>query len=452
MKGKLSFHNNCAVSEVLGSVLLIAIAIVSFVVLRYYLFPDLPPIEENIKLIGYVNENGIVVIEHTGGKSFSDYKIVVRNINGTLISSNTYRNVTPAWKIGDCKYPLENIKLNNENDKVQISIFLIKNDRSEQIIFDGILSGKTQKYTADTPMLVSSLKTDTPDEDLICYTDNIIPDINKTTYIYNWLVNGNPIAELVMPFDTNSSNLTKDYSGNNLHAFVRDCLWVKNGVIGGCYYFSGSKEYISLEENYPPSFDDIQHNDFTISIWVKTNYLENDNKIILEIRKDTKNFIRLYQKDNKIYFGVCTNDVKRSVVTPNIQSNIWYHIVGVWKADHNDLAIYLNGMRYTERGDTTFSCGAQTGLFLGHGTAGSGGYWWGYMDELEVYNYVLSDEQINQIYLNQKDGDSSERVLVSQETSLGQSWQVIVTPNDSIIDGTPVYSNILTIVNYHGGK
>lgn len=455
MKGKLSFHNNNAVSEIIGGILLIAIAVLAFAVLRYYLFPDLPPIDDNIKLIGYVNENGIAVIEHVGGKSLSDYRITVKNINGSLISSNNYRNVTPAWKIGDCKYPLEDIgygRLNNESAQVQISIFLLNKDGSEQMVFDGILSGKLQKYAPNAPMLISSLRTDTPDEDLICYTDNIDPDVNISTYIYNWLVDGKPIAELIMPFDTNSSLITKDYSGNELHAFVRDCIWTEEGIVGGCYYFGGSKEYISLEDNYPPSLNDIANNNFTISIWVKTNFMYEDNKIILEIRKDTKNFIRLYQKDNKFYFGVCTDDMKKSVITPNIQSGIWYHIAAVWKANEQYLAIYLNGVCYTQRGDTSFSCGAQSGIFFGHGTSGSGGYWWGFIDELELYNYVLSDEQINQIYINQKDRDSSKRVFVSQETSLGQSWQVIVTPNDSIKDGTPVYSNTLKIVNYTGGK
>jgi hypothetical protein len=455
MNGKLLFQNKYAISDIVSGIFLIAIAVLAFAVLRFYLFPDLPPVDENIKLIGYVNENGVAVIEHVGGKSLSNYCILVKNANGTLISSNYYRNVTPPWKIGDCKYPLDEISyghLNNENDKVQISIFLLNKDGSEQMIFDGILSGKNQKYIPNAPMLVSSLRTDTSDEDLICYTDSINPDINNTTYIYNWLVDGKPIAELIMPFDTNSSSLTKDYSGNEFHAFVRDCAWIKDGVVGGCYYFGGSKEYISLEDNIPPSFNDIAHNNFTISIWVKSNFTYEDNKIILEIRNDTKNYIRLYQKDNRFYFGVCIDDMKKSVITSNIQSNIWYHICAVWKAEEQNLAIYLNGVCYTQRGDNSFSCGAHSGLFFGHGTSGSGGYWWGFIDELELYNYVLSDDQINQIYISQKSGNTSERVFVSEETSIGQSWQVIVTPNDSIEDGTPVESNILTIINYPGGK
>jgi len=454
MKGRHSFHNNHAVSEIVGGIFLIAIAVLAFAVIRFYLFPDLPPINENIKLIGYVNENGEAVIEHVGGKSLTDYRITVRETNGTLVSSNNYRNVTP-WNIGDCVYPLENIgyhHLNTENDQVQISIFSFNQDGSEQMIFDGILSGKFVKYIPNTPMLISSLRTDTSDEDLICYSDTINPDINQTTYIYNWLVNGNPIAEVIMPFNTNSNNMTKDYSSNGLDGYVRDCVWEENGVVGGCYFFGGSKEYISIEVNLPPSFNDIAHNDFTISIWVKSNFMYEDNKIIFEIRKDTKNYVRLFQQDGRFCFGVCTDTMKKSVVTESVLSDIWYHVSTVWNADEEYLAIYLNGTCSTERGDTSFSCGSHTGLSLGHGNSGSGGYWYGWLDELEVYNYILSDDQICQTFISQKDGDTSERVFVSSETTIGQIWQVLVTPNDSIRDGTTVASNTLKIINYSGGE
>ena len=455
MKEKFTINNNYAAAELIGGVLLVAIAVLAFAVLQFYLYPDLPPIDENIKLIGYVNDNGVAVIEHVGGKSLTDYRIIVKNIDGTTISSKEYKNESPCWNIGGCKYPLEEIgygPLSNESQQVQILIFSYNDDGSEQMVFDGILSGKIDKYKPYMPILISSLRSDSPDEDLICYSDTLNPEINATTYIYNWLVNSIPYAEVIMPFDTNSNNFTRDYSGNGLDGFVRDCIWMEDGIVGGCYYFGGSKEFISIEADLPPSFDDIAHNDFTISIWVKSNFMYEDNKIILEIRKDTKNYVRLFQEDGRFNFGVCIDDDKKSVITANVQSDEWYHVVTVWEADSGYLAIYLDGICSTDRGDTSFSCGAHTGISLGHGNSGSGGYWFGLLDELEVYNHVLSAEQINQIYLSQKNGGYEERVLVSQETNIGQVWQVIVTPNDGVIDDTPVISNTLKIINYPGGK
>ena len=89
-------------------------------------------------------------------------------------------------------------------------------------------------------------------------------------------------------------------------------------------------------------------------------------------------------------------------------------------------------------------------LELGHASASSR-FWYGYIDEFEVYDRVLSADQIYQTYISTKDGDSDKRVVVSGETIFGDVWQCIVTPNDGTQDGTSIESNILNIVIYGGG-
>ena len=54
-----------------------------------------------------------------------------------------------------------------------------------------------------TPSLVSRLGTNQADEDLIATAQGTF-DANgdDVTNVYNWMVNGAPMANLVMPFDT----------------------------------------------------------------------------------------------------------------------------------------------------------------------------------------------------------------------------------------------------------
>ena len=455
MKGNIALNDNYAVSEVVGGLILVVIAVLTFAVITPYLFPKLDTSNERIELSGYVTNDGTAVIEHVGGKSIYNYRVIVNEVNGTPIGSKDYRNLESPWEIGECTYPLREIgygPLADENDRVRIIIYALNENGGEQEVFNGILKGNPAKYNPNIPILISSLRDDTPDEDLTCYSYPIKPDVNATTYIYNWKVNNQPLAEFIMPFDTNSNTTTKDYSGNGLDGLVRDCQWIENGVVGGAYGFGGSKEHIVIESALPPSFNDFANNDFTACLWVNSSFMSQDNKIILEGRKDTKNYVRLYQEDNAFNFGVCINDTKISVrTTDDIQSNMWYHIVGVWDASEGYLAIYCNGVINTERGDKSFSCGAHDGLSIGHGNSGSGGYWYGYIDEVEIYNKVLSGYQIYQIYISQKDGSSDKRTFVSEETTLGEIWQCIVTPNDSTQDGTPVESNTIQIINYPGG-
>lgn len=452
MRANVALKGNYAVSELVGGIILILIAVIVFSVIYTYLFPPGPDYQINVKIEGSVSDDGQVMLKHVGGNPIDSYKICVYYTNGTCIGYKMYKD--DYWKIGEYRYPLENItdiRLLNDSITLRIDVYGFNEDGSEEEIFSWEPCGKYSKASDNCPILISSLRTDSVDEDLVCYSYPIKPDVNAKTYIYNWLVNGKPLAELIMPFDTNSSTFTKDYSGNELNGLVRDCVWEEDGVVGGCYNFGGSKEYIAIEVNLPPSFNDIAHNDFTISIWVYSNFMYEENKIILEVRKDTKNYVRLFQENGAFSFGVCINDAKNSVVTQTVESDKWYHVTCVWEASIQNLIIYLDGVPSTQRGSNSFSCGSHTGLSIGHGNSGSGGYWFGLLDELELYNYVLSSEQIKQIYLSQKDGQYDRRVFVCEETSLGQIWQVIVTPNDGIKDGTPVESNILQIINYPGG-
>ena len=137
--------------------------------------------------------------------------------------------------------------------------------------------------------------------------------------------------------------------------------------------------------------------------------------------------------------------------TETLLSNTWYHITGVWDASEKSLEIYTNGEVSEETGNRNYANGAQTGLHIGHGAASSR-FWLGYIDDFQIYDCTLSSSQINQIYLGSKDGSSDKRVIVSEETTLGDVWQVAVIPNDGTQDGTAVTSNTLQIVSYGGGE
>ena len=138
MKRNKSFQSSFASSEIVGGLILIVIAVLVFTVIRVYLFPDLEPIDINVKLEGYVTDSGTAVVEHVGGESISDYKIVVYNTGGTLIDTRQYRNLNPEWKIGECIYPLEDIgypPLILKTDKVEVSIYIYNKEGGEQEVY-----------------------------------------------------------------------------------------------------------------------------------------------------------------------------------------------------------------------------------------------------------------------------------------------------------------------------
>jgi hypothetical protein len=441
-----------ASSEVIGGLLLIVIAVLVFAVIRVYMFPDLEPVDVDIKLEGYVTDQGIAVVEHVGGESLKDYKVLICNINGSHINSKQYLNLNPEWKIGDCKYPLSDIgypPLINKTDKVEVIIYTYNNQGGEQEIFRAILSGNYIDKDINKPILLSSLMENSPDEDIICFGYPASKGFDATTYIYNWMVDDNEIADLILPFDLEDNYSCKDYSDEENDGTLNGASWIGNGKLGGACYLDGLGDYISF--GLPNAFNDISNNDFTISAWIKINNIVDDNEVLLTASKNINNFVKIFLLNNEIHIGICKGGVIDSVRTDTLNEDEWYHIAGVWDASKNKLFAYCNGALYTEIGDRNFSLNIGSDLFeIGHGLNDSK-YWDGYIDELEVFNRAFSQEQIYQIYLSINNGITKNRVIVSEETIIGESWQCIVTPNFISSDGSPVESNSLQIVNYPGG-
>ncbi|MDC9547534.1 hypothetical protein PSH51_20035, partial [Pseudoalteromonas sp. CST4] len=89
--------------------------------------------------------------------------------------------------------------------------------------------------------------------------------------------------------------------------------------------------------------------------------------------------------------------------------------------------------------------GTSDGLMFIGGT-GSGGDFRGLLDEVKIYSEALSAAQIFQNFAYGSDGLSDSVTIAPQETSVGQTWQCQVTPNDGYQDGTPGLSNLLSVV------
>jgi hypothetical protein len=370
MKKNVSFIDEFAVSEVVGAMLLVLIAIIAFAAIYLYVFPlPLPAPEPNVKLMGYVNDDGTAVIEHMGGESLSEYRIDVRKLDGTLINTTTYKKENDPWKIGECKYPPTNTPLLTENHKVNIDVYEIYNDGSEHQVFTGILTGKRKVVEPSIPsmlMLISSLRTDTIDEDLICYNYTINSSIDASTYIYNWSVNGNPIMNLLMPFDTNSSIVAKDYSGNGHNGTVVGPIWINGGRVGGAYQFDGD-DYISL----PYCFDENNFIDeITVETWIKTN----------------KDSIAIASFDRNIFWDLgITNGVARwstnandhttdtMGVTSIIDGN-WHHVAATYDSSSGECSIYTDGeLDKKENGHNPLEelgTGSVSDGFIGHSIGG----------------------------------------------------------------------------------
>ena len=275
MKGKRSFNCNYAVSEIVGGMILVLIAALVFsLIYVYFLYPE-PDVRATVTIEGYVDDYGDIVLEHVGGSPVNLYKIKVWQPNGDFIGSKTISNDT--WDIGEEIKPLDgitDIKLENETFSLTVWVFKIETDGDEKTIFQSVIFGNPDGIGDDAviledPMILTSLKTNSVDEDIICYKDTIDAPPETETYIYNWIVDGDPISYLIMPFDSENDSYTRDYSRNlaNGSIEINSASWTPDGKVGGAYSFDGDDDNIFI----PYCFDDGGYiNEMTIELWIKT--------------------------------------------------------------------------------------------------------------------------------------------------------------------------------------
>ncbi|MDG6217869.1 MAG: LamG domain-containing protein [Candidatus Thermoplasmatota archaeon] len=426
MKKHTSLHNTDAISQIVGSAILLIIAVLCFTAIYSYVFP-LPEYvaDSNIVIQGSLSGSyESIQLIHAGGEPIREYQIFVDN--------KLYKNGFNWTMDGNPEYiPFE------ANKKMDVLVIAKTSDGGTEVIFKGEFFNPlyNEKPTHNNPYIYTSLLKNTTSEDIICKKNgpSIDSDGDNITYIYTWYKNGESFAKLYLPFNTNSPTETNDYSGANNNGIVSGATWVDTGNVGGCYQFIAPGDEIS--SSLPSVFTDLSTNDFAITVWIKSDNIGNDGNCVLEAYYDNQNFVQIFQNDNRIYTGVQSGNEQYILKTGPLDSNRWYHLGVLWDSSSTTLRLFVNGLEYDTK-DNEFNLipGDDSYLSIGQKTNGSDG-WIGLIDELYVYNQLISDATVYQEYLCARDGSSDVSVIVSEETSTDDQWYCIVTPNDSYQDG-----------------
>jgi len=205
-------------------------------------------------------------------------------------------------------------------------------------------------------------------------------------------------------FDEGSGMLAVDNSGNgNNGTLINSPIWKLPGqdtVSGGALRFdSYDDEYVDL----PDDILDVSK-DFSVSFWclLRSNIGGNQSYSInprafglvgtdkVQILMKGRN-----QFEVKVEDSVGTTRVDK--LTPsNFSEDVWYHVV-VTVSSTNTVKIYVNAV------EQTLSDGSVSGTVIsaiGTGISESGYYWHGHIDEVRVYQEILTTNEVKALYLN----------------------------------------------------
>ncbi len=258
-----------------------------------------------------------------------------------------------------------------------------------------------------------------PHGDVTCYETEFIWEL--TTINLAGDLNFGLVAHYPMDGDA------LDATDNDNNGAIENGVTFGEGVIGQCAMFDGLDDEIVI-----PSTDTLKLEDsFTISAWAyPTGYETNTCSHILS--KSNNDFYgggRNYELDfcHSTDFAVrdwsMSGGVIEGVRTSDVNAlNKWYHIVGVYDHEGHVQKIYRNGKLINTRstvGDTDIVTN-DSPLKIGYGEIASHfGHFIGKIDEVRIYNRVLTDGEIS--------------TLASQGMVMGQGampWIPLLLVND----------------------
>jgi len=302
--------------------------------------------------------------------------------------------------------------------------------------------------THTKPILNSTDGSDETSQNLTVHNQSTFDlDGHDVKNIIDWRKDGNSTAILNLPFENNftGSWSLRDYSTYENNATENSgASWNATGGYDGrgAYEFDGTG-YLSV------FYDDsilIEDENFSVSAYLKYStpsvarpivglwgsHLTNGKSHLLNIGAD--DFLRFYLHNG--------TDADKEFIQYNVSGLVsagqWNHFAATFNVNTKNVTLYMNGSVVNS---TIFAIkpqdGTSTSIEIGRQNAAQ--YLTGTVDEVMMFDSLLSSEQISAIYNNGTD------LIVSQETSNWEVWQACVTPNDGYVDGLENCSNNLTI-------
>jgi len=195
---------------------------------------------------------------------------------------------------------------------------------------------------------------------------------------------------------------SEDISGNKHHGTTYGNLELtsdKNGVENNAYLFDGIDDYI----NSNSTFDLKQR---TLSVWLNPSSIigaggSSDNK---------KKHIAISQDDFELKNGILRIEIDNGVLKlfaggisgafsyKNVNKNTWYHLILI--RNNNETEYYINGelVFVGEADNLGSSFNPNKEFVIGAGRSKNNQFFIGKIDNVRLYNKVLTTKQITKLY------------------------------------------------------
>jgi len=196
-------------------------------------------------------------------------------------------------------------------------------------------------------------------------------------------------------FDEGSGSAAGDSGSNNLHGTIAgNPAWV-NGLAGKALKFDGDGDFVDLGDDSRFNLT----NQITVAAWIKVDNFDREWQAI--ITKGDGSW-RLQRNDTKgsVEFACTGAFVPGALVgslfgTVSVNDGLWHHIAGTY--DGSKICLYVDGrLDVSSEADGAIEVN-QYNLIIGANAEKSDRNFKGSIDEVRIYSYALSEEEIKAI-------------------------------------------------------
>ncbi|MGI6340702.1 MAG: LamG-like jellyroll fold domain-containing protein [Minisyncoccales bacterium] len=187
-------------------------------------------------------------------------------------------------------------------------------------------------------------------------------------------------------------NITKDSWANN-HGTVVGATQVDDCVFGKCYIFNGSTNYIKID-----SLVADLSNSLTFSGWFYPHSIVSSQKAILSFHTSTgQNLNMVFLRNTNVsYYDDSTNHI---IASESISKDKWYFLTVTINSNGNGI-LYLNGKSVASFNTVVRpENGGKFSIGQEWDGATATDFFNGAIDDVRVYNSVLSSAQTEQNYI-----------------------------------------------------
>lgn len=198
-------------------------------------------------------------------------------------------------------------------------------------------------------------------------------------------------------FDEGYGNTANDNSAGGNDGTVVGAAWKDSleCVNGRCLFFDGNGDYVTVTSTNTEL--DQQFTALSVSAWVKLPDATPATQLGIVSKGTTSgsnNFDLNIETDGRVRFWFSSTNFAYSATA--LKDNTWHHIVAVW--DGTQSVVYLDGIAGNPVNNSPTVTASNAPILVGSWNQQSG--WWfnGYIDEVKVYNYARSADQIKNDY------------------------------------------------------